>query len=184
MFKQKLGNLNWSSIEESNDTSFAYTTFLTTYSKIYNECFPEKTLKQKSGISKPWISKGLMKSIKRKNKLYKKYLQNRNLLTETKYKIFKNRLTHSIRIAKRLYFDKSLMENKSNLKETWKILNSVINKKRGKSKMNSVFNVGGKEISHPSEVANNFCNYFSNLGPSLAKKIPASSTPASSLIPF
>ena len=54
----------------------------------------------------------------RKNKLYKQFLQNRNPTTERKYKTYKNKLTHCIRIAKRLYFDKKLTVNKSNVKET------------------------------------------------------------------
>ena len=66
-----------------------------------------------------------MKSIKRKNKLYKQFLQSRNPVIESKYKTYKNKLTHSIRIAKRIYFDKRLTDNKSNMKETWKILNSI-----------------------------------------------------------
>jgi hypothetical protein len=88
------------------------------YSNIYNDCFPVKTIKRKSKFYKPWISKGILKSIKRKNKLYKSFLQNRNPIAESKYKVYKNKLTHSIRIAKRIYFDMKLNENKSNMKET------------------------------------------------------------------
>jgi hypothetical protein len=98
------------------------------YSNIYNDCFPVKTIK-KSKFYKPWISKGILKSIKRKNKLYKSFLQNRNPIAENKYKVYKNKLTHSIIIAKRIYFDMKLDENKSNMKATWKILNSIRNQR-------------------------------------------------------
>ena len=123
-----------------------------------------------------------MKSIKQKNKLYKKFLQTRNPVLEKKYKSYKNTLTHSIRTAKRLYFDNKLTANKSNLKETWKMLNSIINKNTVKSKLNTIFNLDGKEISDPSEIANKFCDYFTNLGPSLARKIPITATSATSFL--
>ena len=62
----------------------------------------KKRRKKNYKVYKPWISKGLMKSIKRKNKLYKQFLQSRNPVIESKYKTYKNKLTHSIRIAKRI----------------------------------------------------------------------------------
>ena len=181
-FKESLANISWSTIEESSDPAYAYTTFLATYTSIYNKCFPKKTSKKNYKVYKPWISKGLMKSIKRKNKLYKQFLQSRNPVIESKYKTYKNKLPHSIRIAKRIYFDKRLTDNKSNMKETWKILNSIINKKTSKARLNTTFNLNGRETSDPLEIADKFCDYFGNLGPSLARKIPASSASARSFL--
>jgi hypothetical protein len=45
-FKESLANLSWSTIEESIDPAYAYTTFLATYTSIYNKCFPKKTSKK------------------------------------------------------------------------------------------------------------------------------------------
>ena len=98
-----------------------------------------------------------MKSIKRKNKLYTQFLKSRNPVIESKYKTYKNKLTHSIRIAKRIYFDRRLTDNKSNMKETWKILNSIINKKTAKARLNTTFNLDGRETSDPLEIADKFC---------------------------
>jgi hypothetical protein len=127
-------------------------------------CFPVKIIKRKSKIYKPWISKGILKSIKRKNKLYKSFLQNQNPIAESKYKVYKNKLTHSIRIAKRIYFDMKLNENKSNMKATWKILNNIINRKNTKPKINSIFKLDGRVTLGAFEISNQFCNYFSNIG--------------------
>ena len=128
------------------------------------------------------MSKGLKKSINKKNKLYKHFLLNRNPLTETNYKNYKNRLIYSIRTAKRMYYDKMLKDNKNNIKETWKILNNLINRKSQKTKLSSIFKLDGREISNPLEIANHFCEYFSNIGPSLARTIPTSSIPARSYL--
>ncbi len=107
---------------------------------------------------------------------------NQNPLTETNYKNYKNRLIYSIRTAKRMYYDKMLKDNKNNIKETWKILNNLINRKSQKTKLSSIFKLDGREISNPLEIGNHFCEYFSNIGPSLARTIPTSSIPARSYL--
>ena len=100
-FKENLWSVNWTLIEDNIDPVHAYTELYDTYANIYNNCFPIRTIKSNSKICKPCISKGLRRSINKKNKLYIQFLQNR--ITESKYKIYKNKLTHSIRIAKRIY---------------------------------------------------------------------------------
>ena len=57
---------------------------------------------------KPWLSKGLLKSIRTKNKLYKQYLTNRSPHYEIRYKNYNNKLNHSLRIAKRTYYEKKV----------------------------------------------------------------------------
>jgi retron-type reverse transcriptase len=75
-----------------------------------------------------------------------------------------------------------LNENKSNMKATWKILNSIINRKNTKPKINSIFKLDGRVTSDAFEISNQFCNYFSNIGPSLARKIPTSLVPVKSFL--
>ena len=53
-------------------------------------------------------------------------------------------------------------------------MNEVINKKKRVSKLSSTFIFDNQEISCPFTIANHFCDYFTNKGPNLAKKIPES----------
>ena len=55
-----------------------------------------------------------------------------NSSTENAYNSYKNRLTHSLRVAKRLYYEKQLEKLKSNAKTTWRVLNEVLNRNKGK----------------------------------------------------
>lgn len=115
------------------------------------------------------MTTGLLKSIKRKNKLYHKFLRNPYSVNATQYKSYKNKLNHSIRIAKRMYYERKLEYVKSNTKNTWKILNEVINKKKSTRKLPHEFK---QIISNPKAIADRFCDYFTNIGPNLAKTIP------------
>ena len=62
------------------------------------------------------------------------------------------------------------------MKSTWKILNEVINKKSISKPIKGLFKTSDNtEISDPFLIANKFCNYFTNVGPNLVKKIKSSS---------
>ena len=64
-FREKLTEVNWSELEGFNDANQSYQTFHSRFSLIYNTSFPIKQLKQKN-LTKPWLSKGILKSIKKK----------------------------------------------------------------------------------------------------------------------
>ena len=103
-------------------------------------------------------------------------MKNPSAQSELLYKTYKNKLNHSLRLSKRLYYEKKLENCKSNNRKIWKVLNEIINKKNNKSVQSSIFKVDGLEISDPTDIANRFCNYFTNIGPNLAKKVSSCST--------
>ena len=113
-------------------------------------------------------------SIKQKSKLYRRYLNIPSYANEISYKNYKNKLNHSLRIAKRLYYEKQLESAISNIENTWMILNEIINRKKRSTKLPSTFIFNNEDIFSPVEISNRFCDYFTNIAPNLAKKIPAS----------
>ncbi len=74
----------------------------------------------------PWITAGLLVSVSKKNRLYKKYMNNPTTYRERKYKEYKNKLNH-LRITKRICYDVKFEQAKSDVKTTWKLINEVIN---------------------------------------------------------
>ena len=58
------------------------------------------------------------------------------------------------------------------MKATWKILNEITNKRKSRTKFPSSFIYDDKEIKDPVEIANKFCDFFTNIGPNLANKLP------------
>ena len=96
------------------------------YTKIYNDCFPlKKATRKQKRFKKPWLTKALLKSIKTKNKLYKKYLQIPTV-------------ENSSLLAERRYYKKKLEDAKSNTHATWKILNEVLNRKKPRPQLNTI----------------------------------------------
>lgn len=60
------------------------------------------------------------------------------------------------------------------MKATWNTINEVINRRKCKTLLpwSSSFKAAGKTGSGPAEIVNEFCDYFTNIGPNLAAKIP------------
>ena len=131
-FFEQLESNDWLQLPGHNDPKMCYDSFLNKCFQIYNTCFPLKKLKGKNQSRKPWLSKGLLKSVKRKNKLYKQYLSDPSSQKKALHKEYRNKLNHSLRIAKRLYYDKKLNESKNNLRATWRVLNDLINRRKPK----------------------------------------------------
>ena len=92
--------------------------------------------------------------------LYQSFLNNPNSSSQNAYKSYRNKLTHSLRVAKRLYYEKQIEKLKSNVKATWKVLNEILNRNKGKRGLPSIFRADSREISNPKEIANFFCKYF------------------------
>ena len=160
-FKDELGKINWAEMPGLNDPSCAYELFVGKYTTIYDKCFPLRKMKAKRfNLRKPWFTKGLAKSIRKKNKLYQSFLNNPNSSNEKAYKSYKNKLTHSLRVAKRLYYEKQLEKLTSNVKATWKVPNEILNRIKGKRGLPSIFRADSREISNPNEIANLFCKHW------------------------
>lgn len=75
--------------------------------KIYKTLYDKKNCpilvcnKKKNVNAKPWLTKGLLKSCEKKNKLYRDFVRFQTKTIEIKYRIYKNKLTTLIRQAKK-----------------------------------------------------------------------------------
>ena len=141
---------------------------------VYDKCFPYKKFDKPYYNKKPWLTLALKESIKTKNKLYVTSTKGRNKKEKSaQYKLYRNRLHHLLRSAERKYYHDLLVEHKSNLKQSWKIIKSVINKRKYLP-LNSKFKYNGKVIDDGFEISNRFNKFFVHVGESLASVIPQS----------
>ena len=91
-FLEELYHIDWSKLDGySYPKIYYYSKFLERYTKTYEKHFPLKKLKRRLPPRRPWISQGLLKSIKQKNRLYKRYLSNPSPQKELIYKTHKKK---------------------------------------------------------------------------------------------
>ena len=146
--------------------------------QIYDDCFPKAKFKIKSNNkANPWITKGMAKSSKRKQKLYEKFLKNRSIQNE---KIYNNygKLFETITMkSKWRYYSEKLLKFQAAAKNTWQIMKEVI----GKSKVIQPNLLRKIVIIFEEErIANAFNNFYVNIGLKLADDIQTATRSRSS----
>ena len=117
------------------------------------------------------MSKVLQNATKKKNTLYRDFLRIRTEKAEKKYKLYKNKLTKIIRLSKEAYYSKLMEQSRNNIKATWKVINSLISKNSGKSEFPKSIKKSNDIIYNKAEIANEFNDFFVNIGPNLARDI-------------
>ena len=152
---------------------------------LYDECFPvaKIRLKQKKHFT-PWITRGIKKSSERKQKLYEKFLKHRTVLNEEKYKAYKNLFESTKRKSKKSYVSKKILQYKTNIKKAWSVMKKIIGKmhQHNKSKLPRKLFVDKKYITLETGIAKKFNEFFTEIGTSLARKIPTPSQPFESFL--
>ena len=89
------------------------------------------------------------------------------------YKKYRNKLNQLIRSAQRKHFHDVLLEHKSNLKKSWQVIKTVINKRKY-TPVNTKFKVNGATTNDRNVIANKFNTFFVNVGTVLANSIAPS----------
>ena len=95
-----------------NDVNKSFSVFYNKLNKLLNKHAPFKPIskRKKKRLLKPWVTKGIRKSIKIKNDLYCSG-------DTASYKLYRNKVLMLTRISKKMYFHKYFEENFTNTKK-------------------------------------------------------------------
>ena len=130
-FVQRMGTENWNDIY-TGDGDY-YSKLIAIVLRIYQQSFLIVRVSRKRWQDKPWMTKALKTSIKRKNELYKVCLVQPGNSIPNKYKTYENIPRKCLKEAKINYFEELFDNHKNSVYNLWKTLNPIINLKRGKS---------------------------------------------------
>lgn len=165
-----------------DDPSEAYFEFLNIFTTLRDKHMPLVTKrfnKYKHKIN-PWITKGILKSLKTKDKLHSKLRKTKTEIQrerlKEKYSAYKMIYDTVVKRAKQLYWENKFDECRNDMKLTWQNLNNVLHRRKNKKDFPNQFNDDGQNISDPYEVANAFNKYYINVGPNLAQQIDPQDT--------
>ena len=178
-FLQEMSQIDWAMLLVG-DINKIFSTFYNKLNKITNKHAPFRTLSKRKAkqMSKPWMTRGLKKSIKVKNELF--FTGDKD-----KYKYYRNKITVLTRISKKNYFYNFFESNINNMKKTWDGINNLINKKmKCKTAINKMKRIEDNSVSsNQSEISNILNKHFATIGHNLASKIPPSSSSFLSFMP-
>ena len=81
-------------------------------------------------------------------------------------------MNHLIRIAKKNHYSKRLDHAGNDIKSTWNTSNELLGRVKSKTRLPvSFLNNINEEVSDLKLIANDFNDYFVNIGPNLAKNL-------------
>ena len=160
------------------DTNITYEIIHDEIARAKNKCMPSKIVKFNKYKHKKssWITQGLLKSIRYRDKLYKKLkLTNPNSpnydTIKTNLKTYNLILKQNIHSAKQIYYETCFHQFRNDIRNTWKTINEILTKNKTKQKLPTVFKENGTDITGNINIANKFNTFFTNVGQKIATDI-------------
>ena len=104
--------------------------------------------------------------IQKRNKLHRLFLKAEDQSLKdnfhSKYKMLRNQVVAKTRYSKKEYYKDYFLKNSNNIRNTWKGIKTIIHLDRKQSNPTSLLK-DDEVITNPTEIANEFNNYFSNI---------------------
>ena len=180
-FRSAVNDLNLSSkLNMSNNTDpncnyKIFSTHLNDAIKIYLPIKRVRYNRHKHKHSK-WITSGILNSIRYRDKLYDKLHKTSTdspeyITRKVNLQTYNRILKQNIRHAKKSYFHQCFEKFKSDIKQTWNTIKDILNKHKPTNSLPDYFTINDRPVTDLPTIVNEFNNYFTNIGPTLATKI-------------
>ena len=137
--------VNWDNVDGLN-SSDGYEYVINKITVILDTIAPERTMTIHPSkiIHEPWMSKGLVESSKKCDRLFKKVCglpkDDTRFIDYKNYRSFYNRLKRS---AKKTFYTKKITDYRNNAKQLWKVLKKITGKSNDKSSFSNSINIDG-----------------------------------------
>ena len=160
------------SSNNEQDINTLFNKFISKFLYVTNFHAPLKkmTRKQIKLKNNPWLTKGILKSIKTKKKLYIASIETNNPVAKYNYKTYSKKLSHVKEAAKTNHYSHLIQKSSRNTKLIWKTINDILKYKTKKSKdIHSIRCEDNKIATEPFDIGNTLNNYFNSIGSNLGK---------------
>ena len=175
--QEELSKTDWSLLEMEKDVDEQTSILQNKLTALLDAHCPESEMEInfKNLRREPWLTKGIMNSIKKSKLLYKKTISMKQdyINIHDKYKEYNKILKRTKRLAKTNYYIARCTEYRNNTKYLWKTINKIVGKINNKSEVIDHIKVNNIRCYSSQLIANEFGNFFSNIGKKYAEKIPA-----------
>ena len=103
--------------------------------------------------------------------MIKKKSKQQKLSKHISYKKYRNKITELLSISKQTYYQKYFEKSKKDSKRIWQGIHEIIASRKSKKDTSiSTIIVYGNTIISPTEMVENFNNFFTSIGKNLQKK--------------
>lgn len=117
------------------------------------------------------MTSALFKSCNKKSRLYKKYVKNPTPDNKNSFITYRNKFKKVRKAAERNYYVNKILNCENDLSKTWGVIKTLLRGK-GNSSITDNFLINDVETKDKSLIACKFNEFFTEIGPKLAAKIP------------
>lgn len=161
----ELQTADWSTVLDSDNVDIA----VDRLSNILNNALANNSkfvkLSRSRYIIKPWITPGLIKCQKVRDKLHLQAKKNPlDPIIQITYKRYRNFLTELLRRVKAKFYNEQITDNKNNSKKLWSTIKDICNISNKNNNALELTKIG----RNPKESLNLTNDYFASIGKSLA----------------
>ena len=139
---------------------------------------PVKKLSKKEANIKmrPWITINILKDMNERDSILKQCSKEKDVaVKENLFKLYqskRNKVISDIRNSKGDYYHNFFLENKSDIKKTWEGIKNIVNINKKQNVLPSKLRYKNCNFELDQDIANNFNDFFVNIGNSVENKIP------------
>ena len=119
-----------------------------------------------------WITKGIIVSSKKNEKLYRQYKKTKKLEDKERYKKRKKLLDKVVKAAKNIYLGDQLLKAGSDSRKLWGLINKSIDRKQLRDSIPKRIIIENQSVRGNKNIANEFNKYFAGIGKEMAAKLP------------
>jgi hypothetical protein len=160
-FLDNLSNESWESTFNTENVDLMFNSFLNTYLRIFYSSFPPIRINSRKN-KKTWITQGIRKSCKHKRELFLLTKNSNNPTLNRHYKVYCNILTKVINEAKKMYYNKRIINSTNKTKSTWKIINELLGKQHSSNDIQKL-TIEDKHFTNQNDIANLLNQHFSTV---------------------
>ena len=161
--------------QQTDDINTLVNDWSTLFSLIIEKHAPLKEMRVSEKYC-PWIDKDPKGLMRARDRLKTTALKRKSPILIDAYRQARNRVNSLNIELKKQYFSKKISECKGNMKESWKTINELLNK-RSKSCNVDCLKDSGNTIVNKRDISDTMNNFFCTIGEKLASKIDAAPNP-------
>ena len=163
--KEALIATDWSDVLLDQNADSSFDNFFSKFVLLYDENIPlcKRNSRNRKKIPRmPWITRSLLISINKKNKLYYKYKTTKSEQSRMNYTRYRNTLTTILRVSNKNYYSTQFQETFKDIKGTWKVIKNIF---KSNSKASSVrsLEIDGELVDDTKSIVEKFNNYFCSI---------------------
>ncbi|XP_044764413.1 uncharacterized protein LOC123320977 [Coccinella septempunctata] len=166
----ELSKVCWEEFRRTEDVEEKSKIFM---ANILN-CVESATITSRKSTPKkrqPWITTGLINSIRRRDLLFQRFLKEKSDESKTLYTAFRNKLNSLLKKAKFSYYSHRVRSAEGDIKKTWRFINEVTNSNSVTRAIPDRIVVDGVETDDRKQIADGMNKYFDSVGHKLASSI-------------